>query len=91
MTCFPSAAQERNRSIVCRANQRIETVQRLVQHQQVGIVRDGLRQPHPLPHALGIRRDLAVRRLGQTGGRSSAFHAFPPLPIARIRKEAARW
>src|SRR5262245_7674062 len=29
-------------------------------------MRDGLRKPHPLPHALGIARDLAIRRLRQT-------------------------
>src|SRR6185503_5285838 len=46
-------------------HQRVEAVQRLVEHEQLGIVRDRLRQAHALPHALRIPRHLPVRRLGQ--------------------------
>ena len=46
-------------------HQRVQAVQWLVEHEYFGIVRDRLRQPDALPHALGIRRHLPVRRLGQ--------------------------
>ena len=45
-----------------RANKRVETVQRLVQDNDIGIVSDGLRQPHPLPHTLGVRPRLCGSR-----------------------------
>ena len=42
------------------ASHGIETVERLVQHQHGGAVRDGLRQLDALPHALAVGRDGAA-------------------------------
>ena len=46
------------------AHQRIQTVQRLIQHQHRRIVRDGQRQLDPLAHALAVPRDLAIGGVG---------------------------
>ena len=47
------------------AHQGIEAIERLVEHQHARIVRDGLRQLDPLPHALAIPGDLAMRGVAQ--------------------------
>ena len=38
----------------------VQARKRLVQHQQVGVVQQGGRQKHALPHAFGIRRQRAI-------------------------------
>ncbi len=73
MTCFRSPAQTSEQVDRLRANQRVETVQRLVQHNDIGIVSDGLCQSHSLPHTLGVRRDFAGRGFGET----DALERFP--------------
>ena len=55
------------------AHQRIQAVQRFVQHQDAGPVTDGLRELDALPHALAIAGDLTGRRLNQA-------HALDGLP-----------
>src|SRR5690242_4489903 len=75
-------AEERDR---LRANQRVEAVQRLVEHEDLGIVRDRLRQPHALPHSFGIRRDLPVGRFRQT----EALERLPGL-LLRLRPPVSK-
>ena len=47
------------------ARQRVQAVERLVEHDDGGVVRDGLRELHTLPHAFAIRRDRAVHGVGE--------------------------
>ena len=58
------------------AHQRVKAVQRLVEDEHFGIVRDRLRQPDALPHALGIRTPPSGSPPRSGSTRSSAFHAF---------------
>ena len=47
------------------ADHRVETVERLVEHHDLRMVGDRLRQLDPLPHALAVARDPPVRRVDQ--------------------------
>src|SRR6185369_2624306 len=42
-------------------NHRIEAVERFVENQNSRLVRDRLREPDALSHALAVRRDFAIR------------------------------
>src|ERR1051326_7123142 len=48
------------------ASQRIQPVERLVQDNHLGLMRDGLRQLYPLPHAFAVRSYWPVRSIGET-------------------------
>jgi hypothetical protein len=65
-TCFPSGGKLPEKREGFGSHQRIESIQRLVQDQDLGIVCDGLGQFNPLPHTLAISRDPAVSRVGET-------------------------
>ena len=60
------------------AHHRIEAVERLVQHHDLGLVRDRLRQLDPLPHSLAVAADPAMRRVDQAD------------PLQRPRRKALR-
>ena len=51
--------------MVSGAHQRIQAVERLIQHQHARIVSDGLGQFDALPHALAVARNFAMRGLAQ--------------------------
>jgi hypothetical protein len=51
---------------------RIQTVQRLVENHNLGIVGDRLRQTYPLPHAFAVGSDLTIRCVEQVDARGRA-------------------
>src|SRR2546423_7576566 len=54
--------KQRNR---LRTDHRIETVERFVEDQDRGLMRDGVGQTNALPHAFAVGRDLSVRGVEQ--------------------------
>ena len=75
-TLRPAAAHVANQLNRPAALDRVHAVQRLVEDEQLGIERDGLRELDALPHALAVRADLlsAARR----SGRRPRAHGRPP-------------
>ena len=57
---------------------RIHTRERLIEDQQVGVVRDRLRELDPLAHAFAVGADLLVRRVRQV-------HHLEGAPSRRVR------
>ena len=68
-----------------RAHHRVEAVQRLVQHHDLGPVGDRLGQLDPLPHALAVAGDPPVGRVDQSDPlqrpRGQPFRLAPLQPV----------
>ena len=65
MTLLPCAAPLLDQADGLAARERIHAGQRLVEDQQLGIVRERLRQLDALPHALAVGADLLVGGVDQ--------------------------
>ena len=90
MTWRPSAAQFAEQRDGFGAHQRIEAVQRLIQHQHPRIVRDGLRQLDPLPHAFAVAGDFAVRGFGHAHALDRDFEASVRHSVMRFEPNRRR-
>ena len=78
-TVLPSSRSSQDEVADLLAADRIEAAHRLVEHHQLGIVHQRLREPDPLQHALG---ELAQRPVGARGPR--------PDPLEQLAARAAR-